>query len=79
MIITKDVLKYEIDHIEDEYMEILYNVIKAFERPFQRVSSSHPLSVTQWEDFLNEFAGCFADVPICRGDQGTYEERAPLQ
>jgi hypothetical protein len=33
MVITKDMLKQEIDRIQDEYANILYDVIKAFERP----------------------------------------------
>lgn len=79
MVITKDILKQEIDRIQDEYVIILYDVIKAFERPIKSSPSTRPTSRDQWEVFLEKFAGCFAETPLCRGDQGTYEVREPLQ
>ena len=79
MVITKDILKQEIDRIQEEYVDILYDVIKAFERPARQVPSTHPSSHEQWEAFLDKFAGCFAEAPLCRGKQGTYEVRDTLQ
>jgi hypothetical protein len=32
-----------------------------------------------WPDFVEKFAGIFADDPIVRGDQGSYEQREPLE
>lgn len=33
MIITKDVLKAEIDNVQEEYLDALYRIIKVFEYP----------------------------------------------
>ncbi len=33
--ITKELLKNEIDGISDEYLDVLYNVIKAFKLPIE--------------------------------------------
>ncbi|MCP4690592.1 MAG: hypothetical protein GY859_21240 [Desulfobacterales bacterium] len=79
MIITKDVLKREIDSIEEEYIGILYDIIKAFKRPARHPRSTRPLTQDQWDDFLEEFAGSFADAPLNRGSQGVFEEREPLK
>ena len=79
MLLTKDILKQEIDYVHDDYIGILYSVIKAFEYPAPRPPSRLPTSQQQWEDFLDECVGCLADAPINRGDQGTYEHRIALQ
>ena len=33
--ITKQVLKEEIDHVRDEYLEALYQIIRAFKSPVE--------------------------------------------
>ena len=71
--ITKEVLKAEIDKVQDGYLDILYDVIKAFERQ----PSLQP-DEDAWNTFLEKFAGCFTETPIERGIQGTYEQREPL-
>ena len=79
MTITKDMLKHEIDHIQDQYIDVLYMVIKAFEYPAIQKSSPHaPATEAQWHAFLDKWAGSCADAPLQRGDQGQYEEREAL-
>ncbi len=75
MIITKEVLKQEIDSVQEEYMGILYDVIKAFKQPTRHSSSTRPLIQDQWKSFLDKFAGSCAEAPLSRGDQGVFEER----
>ncbi len=77
--ITKDILKQEIDQIQDEYIEVLYTVIKAFEYPIQKTHPTLSSSTGQWDAFLEKFAGSFANAPLHRGEQGTYEVREALQ
>lgn len=79
MAITKEILKQAIDDIQDEYVEALYTVIKAFKRPGGKTFSRPPLSQEQWTMFLDKFAGSLAEAPIKRGKQGSYEFRESLQ
>jgi len=79
MTITKDILKQEIDHIQDHYIDALYMVIKAFESPpVHNVPTHSPATGAQWDAFLDKFAGSCADAPLQRGSQGQYEVREPL-
>jgi hypothetical protein len=79
MTITKDMLKYEIDHIQDQYVDALYRVIKAFEYPAVQKNPTHiPETETQWHTFLDRCAGSCADVPLLRGEQELPEQREAL-
>ncbi len=79
MPITKDVLKQEIDHIQDHYIDALYMVIKAFEYPpVHNVSPHLPTADLEWDGFLDKFSGSCTDAPLQRGKQGAYEVREPL-
>jgi hypothetical protein len=79
MTITKDMLKHEIDHIQDQYIDALYMVIKAFKYPaIPRIPPQTPTTAAQWHTFLERCAGSCADAPLQRGEQGQYEERETL-
>ena len=79
MTITKEMLKHEIDHIQDQYIDTLYMVIKAFEYPaIQKTPYHTPTTEVQWHSFLDRCAGSCADAPLQRGDQGQHEEREAL-
>jgi len=79
MTITKDMLKHEIDHIQDQYIDVLYMIIKAFEYPaIQKVPAHSPTTEAQWHAFLDRCAGSCADAPLQRGEQGQYEKRDAL-
>ncbi len=84
--ITKEFLKKEIDKIQDEYLYVLYKIIKTFEyTPEAKSLLSDNFSVgdkkdniEEWLAFVNETYGCLADDPIERGEQGAYEVRETL-
>ena len=79
MAITKDMLKHEIDHIQDQYIDALYMVIKAFEYPtIHKIPTRIPTTEAQWHTFLDRCAGSCADAPLQRGEQGQYETREAL-
>jgi len=71
-VITKNLLKTEIDRVRNEYLEVLYNIIKALEPG----ETDHPET---WGDFVKETYGCLSDDPIQRGDQGRLEIRGPIK
>ena len=81
--ITKEFLKTELDKVNDEYLEALYKVIKAFESNalIEDANRTKPKEVTDdnmdmdWHDFIQLTYGCLANDPIERGDQGNYEIR----
>jgi hypothetical protein len=84
--ITKDVLKTEIDNVQNEHLEILYRVIKAFEIPVRSKGSNKTSrkknkrnDQSDWNEFIRETYGCLADDPIERGNQGTFEIREALE
>lgn len=81
--ITKEMLKSEIDQVQNEYLELLYNIIKAFvisdtgsrRLAFNRIKENN----NEWQNFINSTYGCLSDDPIERGDQGIYETRMNIQ
>lgn len=73
MPITKEVLKAEIDRVEDKYFEALYRIIKALEGKAQ----TDPEQV-EWQQFIEATYGSTHNAPIQRGTQGTYEIRDSL-
>jgi len=86
-LITKELLKAEIDRIPDEYLEILYKILKALETPTKE-KMSHEAGFTRqlvsigrldWHRFIAETYGSLADAPIQRGDQGKFEKREALE
>lgn len=56
---TRDSLKYEIDKIQEEYLAILYEIIRAFVKP-------SPVSVPQndWNLWVEKMYGCLSDDKI---------------
>jgi len=40
--------------------------------------SSRDTRKEDWNKFLDRYAGCLADTPIERGDQGNFEQREEL-
>ncbi|HXO21494.1 MAG TPA: hypothetical protein VOA87_16390 [Thermoanaerobaculia bacterium] len=73
--ITKDLIKTEVDKVQEEYLEVLYRVVKALEEPPRE--APYPEAKAAWESFVAETYGSFADDPISRGGQGDYEAREP--
>ncbi len=82
--ITKELLKTEIDKVQDKYLEALYQVIAAFEMPRRVVAMDRPVTMkasveANWHDFIKATYGSLADAPITRGEQGQYETREEIK
>lgn len=63
----KELLKSEIENVPDEYIDALYKIIKALERPKSRPPDN------DWLDFISQTYGCMKDSPINRGEQGAFD------
>ncbi|MCI0512009.1 hypothetical protein L0128_02190 [candidate division KSB1 bacterium] len=85
--ITKQLLKTEIDKVPTEYLDILYKIIKIFEIPsitefIEPVVSKNTIKndcKLNWHEFIKETYGCLADDPIERGTQSKYEIREIIE
>jgi hypothetical protein len=84
--ISKELLKAEIDNIKDEYLVILYRIIKALETPIEEPSNqvvsekaTNRDKKSEWHKFIQETYGSLADAKIKRGDQGVYEVREAIE
>ena len=85
--ITKERLKTEIDKVQDDYLDLLYRIIKVFEDapeaeefgPDVSPESDTYENKIAWLAFVNETYGCLAEDPIERGDQGMYEVREAIE
>jgi hypothetical protein len=81
--ITRHLLKREIDKVRDEHLTALYIIIKAFEFPAGESIFDANIAPTEtglnWDKFIQETYGCLQDDPIERGSQGEYELREDMQ
>lgn len=73
--ITKQIIKSEIDNVPDQHLDLLYKVVKALETS----SSPGNYDKLSWNEFIKQTYGCLADDPITRGEQGKYEVRETIQ
>ena len=81
--VTRELLKKEIDHVQDEYLIPLYKIIKTFEHhdelnKLELEDEEKTTGNEDWYRFLDKFAGCLSDTPIERGNQGNFEIRDDL-
>ena len=72
--VTKDLLKAEIDKVPEEHLGVLYKIVKALEEPAREEPDE-----AAWKAFIAETYGSTADAPIERGEQGSYAVREPLE
>jgi hypothetical protein len=85
--ITKKLLKAQIDRIPYEYIGVIYRIIQVFENITNDISenimepSLHSKSYDkeEWLEFINDTYGCFKDDPLKRWDQGAFEVRETIQ
>jgi hypothetical protein len=82
--ITREQLKKEIEFVREEYLFPLYKIIKTFEKPIEAIDlradqNTGKSKKEEWQRFVEKFAGCLADTPIERGDQGKFELRSRLK
>lgn len=64
--ITKELLKAEIDQVEEKYLEALYTIIQALRHA---PAAPTPLTV-DWKMFVSQTYGILADDPIEQEEQG---------
>ena len=80
--ITKELIKNEVDKVQEEYLEALYRIIRALESDDTSESVRRETSANDrndWREFIAETYGCLADDPIERGDQGKFETRLAIE
>ncbi len=68
--ITKELLISEIEKLPGEYMDILYQIIKSYEKQ---------ISDKDWISFIDQTYGCMRDNPIHRGAQGSFDVRNDIR
>jgi len=83
--ITRDLVKEEIDHVQDEYLSILYRIVQSFaaESP-QEPAVSRPTDAgnaerENWRRFVALTYGSTADAPLARAAQGEFEIREAFE
>jgi hypothetical protein len=85
--ISRKLLKTEIDKVKSEHLELLYGIIKLLENgtckgmtpdlaETQQNQTGAPLD---WHEFIANTYGCLSDAPISRGEQGHYEGREAME
>jgi hypothetical protein len=84
--VTKELVKAEIEKVHDDDLELLYKIIKVFESPSRgkKLPFSYKRKINKrdlerdWHQFIEDTYGCLAEDPIERGDQGEYEIREEI-
>jgi len=83
--ITRELVKAEVERVQNDYLEVLYKIIKIFASPPKTDNGKIATSLAgkddelNWHAFIAQTYGCLADNPIDRGDQGIYEVREAFQ
>jgi hypothetical protein len=77
--ITRELVKAEIDNVQESYLEVLYRIIKSLGDPREASTMSTSKISSDWAQFIEETNGCLADDPIERGEQGEYEVRETIE
>jgi hypothetical protein len=85
--ISRRLLKSEIDKVQSEYLDLLYSIIRLFEKDVRHGGESVPSGSVEapvcenvdWHAFVAHTYGCLAETPISRGDQGCYESREAMK
>jgi hypothetical protein len=71
---TRDQVKLEIDKVEEEYLDVLFRMIRSLE-----TSSASNGAANSWKEFVASTYGSLADAPIVRGEQDEFEVRDLLR
>jgi hypothetical protein len=75
--VTRELVKAEIDKVQDRYLEVIYRIIKALVSP-PELDATSQRATSSWNQFIEETYGSLADDPIERGEQGQYEIREAI-
>ncbi len=88
ILVSRTLLKQEIDRVREEHLTALYNIIKVFELPAGTLVSDVADGTADtpaapdgphWEKFIKKTYGCLKDDPIERGSQGEFELREAIE
>jgi len=85
--ITKNILKAQIDRIPYEYIGVIYRIIQIFENLTDDINENkikpsiynQTYDKEEWLEFINDTYGCLKDDPIKRWEQGEFEVREIIQ
>ncbi len=83
--ISRALLKSEIDKVNAEYLDLLYRIVRAFENSVSKentaiISESRDFSMNlDWQSFIDRTYGCMSDSQISRGEQGVSESREGIE
>lgn len=83
--ITRELLKAEVEKVKDDYLDVLYKIIKIFEAPPKADNGNILINLTgngnqlDWHAFIAQTYGCLSDDSFERGEQGRYEIREAMQ
>ncbi len=72
--ITKETIKSEVEKVKDDYLEVLYKIVKIFEQASAgdsfvrdiRAKNADKLDEVNWQVFIQKTYGSFSDSPIVR-------------
>ncbi len=71
--ITKELLKAEIDKVPEENLGVLYRIVKALEEPREKSDlEARAEDATAWKAWIAETYGSTADAPIERGERPAF-------
>ncbi len=79
--ISREKIKSEIDNVENEYLEPLYKIIKAFEKSdpvIKKPTIKQPDESHEWLRFIDQTHGCLSDSPIKRYPPMILENREEI-
>ena len=69
--ITRELVKAEIDNVQEKHLKVLYRIIQALSAPdLMSVAPQGTVETCSWQKFIKDTYGCLADDPIERGEQG---------
>ncbi len=78
--ITKELLKKEIDKVQDKYFIALYKIIQTFESDdFNIDLKADTDKKNKAKRFIQDTYGSFGDSNIVREDQGNYDKREDFE
>lgn len=72
-------VKKEVDKVNDQDLEIVYQFLKQISEKQTRTTINLPGGKTSWDQFINEMYGSMAEAPIKRWDAGPIEIREPIE
>jgi hypothetical protein len=76
--VTRALIKTEIDKVNDIYLDLIYELVKALESSNKSVKVTDKIAKEEWFSFINKYSGSLANAPIQRPVQGSFEERASI-